>query len=98
MPVLRQISVFLENVPGRLATLCNTLEVHGVDLRAMTTSEGSDYGVVRLIADDVDGAENALRDANLPFSTIDVLGIGGYIALAGALVLLVSPRGRVTGG
>lgn len=75
MPVLRQISVFLENVPGRLATLCNTLEVHGVDLRAMTTSEGSDYGVVRLIADDVDGAENSLRDANLPFSTIDVLGI-----------------------
>ena len=73
MAVLRQISVFLENVPGRLATLCNTLESHGVDLRAMATSEGSEYGVVRLIVNDVEAGEAALRAANLPFSTVDVL-------------------------
>ena len=73
MPLMRQISVFLENVPGRLATLCNTLELNGIDLRAMATSEGSEYGVVRLIADDVEGAERVLREANLPFSTVDVL-------------------------
>lgn len=75
MPVLRQISVFLENVPGRLATLCNTLESNGIDLRAMATSEGSDYGVVRMLVSDVDGAERVLRDASLPFSTVDVLGM-----------------------
>lgn len=75
MPVMRQISVFLENVPGRLATLCNTLENAGIDLRAMATSEGSEYGVVRMLVDDVDGAERVLREANLPFSTVDVLGI-----------------------
>jgi len=75
MPVLRQISVFLENVPGRLATLCNTLESNGIDLRAMATSEGSDYGVVRMLVSDVDGAERVLGEASLPFSTVDVLGI-----------------------
>ena len=75
MPLLRQISVFLENVPGRLANLCNTLETNGIDLRAMTTSEGSEYGVVRLIADDVERAEEALRAAELPFATVDVLGV-----------------------
>lgn len=75
MPVMRQISVFLENVPGRLATLCNTLENAGIDLRAMATSEGSEYGVVRMLVDDVDAAEKVLREANLPFSTVDVLGI-----------------------
>jgi hypothetical protein len=72
---MRQISVFLENVPGRLATLCNTLEVNGINLRAMTTSEGSDYGVVRMLVDDVDAAETVLRDANLPFSTVEVLTV-----------------------
>ncbi len=75
MSVLRQISVFLENVPGRLATLCNTLEQNGIDLRAMATSEGSDYGVVRMLVSDVDAAETVLREASLPFSTVDVLGI-----------------------
>lgn len=75
MSVMRQISVFLENVPGRLATLCNTLEDAGIDMRAMTTSEASDHAVVRILVDDVDAAEKALREANLPFSTVDVLGI-----------------------
>jgi len=75
MPLMRQISVFLENVPGRLATLCNTLEENGINLRAMTTSEGSDYGVVRMLVDDVDAAEDVLRTASLPFSTVEVLTI-----------------------
>jgi hypothetical protein len=75
MPLMRQISVFLENVPGRLATLCNTLEANGINLRAMATSEGSDYGVVRMLVDDVDATENVLREANLPFSTVEVLTI-----------------------
>ena len=75
MPVLKQITVFLENVPGRLATLCNTLEERGVNLQAMTTSEASEYGVVRMIVDDVDAATDALRLVDLPFSTVDVLGI-----------------------
>lgn len=75
MPVLKQISVFLENVPGRLATLCNTLESNGINIRAMATSEGAEYGVVRLIVDDFEQANEALRTANLPFSTVEVLGI-----------------------
>ncbi len=32
-------------------------------------------GIVRLIADDVDKASHALRSADLPFSTVDVLGV-----------------------
>lgn len=75
MSVIRQISVFLENVPGRLATLCNTLERNGIDLRAMATSEGSEYGVVRMLVDDVPRAESVLREAGLPFSTVDILAL-----------------------
>ena len=75
MAILKQITVFLENVPGRLATLCNTLDERGVNLQAMTTSEASEYGVGRMIGDDVDAATEALRQVDLPFSTVDVLGV-----------------------
>jgi hypothetical protein len=75
MAIMKQITVFLENVPGRLATLCNTLEERGVNLQAMTTSESSEYGVARMIVDDVDAATEALRQVDLPFSTVDVLGM-----------------------
>ena len=75
MAIMKQITVFLENVPGRLATLCNTLEERGVNLQAMTTAESSEYGVVRMIVDDVDAATEALKQVELPFSIVDVLGI-----------------------
>ena len=68
MAIMKQITVFLENVPGRLATLCNTLEERGVNLQAMTTAESSEYG-------DVDAATEALKQVELPFSIVDVLGI-----------------------
>ena len=75
MAIMKQITVFLENIPGRLATLCNTLEERGVNLQAMTTSESSEYGVVRMIVDDVDTATEALKQVELPFSIVDVLGV-----------------------
>ena len=75
MSILKQITVFLENVPGRLATLCDTLQKRGVNIQAMTTTEASEYGVVRMIVDDVEAGTAALRDVDLPFSTVDVLGV-----------------------
>ena len=75
MSVLKQITVFLENVPGRLATLCDTLQQQGVNIQAMTTSEASEYGVVRMIVDNVEAATESLRVVDLPFSTVDVLGV-----------------------
>ena len=44
-------------------------------MQAMTTSESSEYGVARMIVDDVDAATEALRQVDLPFSTVDVLGM-----------------------
>ena len=75
MSVLKQITVFLENVPGRLETLCDTLQQQGVNIQAMTTSEASEYGVVRMIVDNVEAATESLRVVDLPFSTVDVLAV-----------------------
>ncbi len=61
-----QISVFVENKPGKLVEVIETLGTNGVDLRAMSIADTSDFGILRLIVDKPDLA-------------LDVLGKGEYI-------------------
>ena len=57
-----QITVFLENSEGRLLALCRCLGRAGVDMRALTIAETSDYGLVRIICNDADAAMEALGE------------------------------------
>ena len=50
---VKQISVFLENKPGQLNQLTETLSDHNVDLRALSLAETTDFGIARFIVDDV---------------------------------------------
>ena len=59
---IKQISVFLENKPGTLREMTDLLSRHNVDLRALSLAETKDFGIARLIADDVLGAMNVLRE------------------------------------
>ena len=47
-----QISVFLENRAGQLAEITGILADNGVDLRAVSIAETTDYGILRMIVDD----------------------------------------------
>ena len=49
---IHQISVFLENRTGQLAQITQLLAQAGVDIRAISIAETSDYGLARLIVDD----------------------------------------------
>jgi hypothetical protein len=51
MPIVDQISVFLENRPGRLGDLCGTLAEAGVNIDAMMLPSGTDYGIVHVVVD-----------------------------------------------
>ena len=62
MRTLEQISVFLENRTGRLAEITAILTENGIDLKAISIAETSDYGVVRLIADDAEKTVAVLRE------------------------------------
>jgi len=63
--MIDQITVFLENKRGRLADLCRTLSDSGVNMQALSIAETTDYGVVRIIADDTDRAVEALKAADI---------------------------------
>ena len=49
---IHQISVFLENRIGQLAEITKLLAEAGVDIRALSIAETSDYGLARMIVDD----------------------------------------------
>ena len=49
---IHQISVFLENRIGQLAEITQLLANDGIDIRALSIAETSDYGLARMIVDD----------------------------------------------
>ncbi len=49
---IKQVSVFLENVAGRLAEITKVLSEGGINLRAMTIADTADFGILRIVADD----------------------------------------------
>ena len=72
---VKQISVFLENRPGCLHEMTKALADAKIDLRGLSLAETSDFGIVRLIVDDVMGTVNTLRDSGFVASLTDVLAV-----------------------
>jgi hypothetical protein len=70
---IEQISVFVENKSGKLVEVLETLGGAGIDLRAMSIADTSDFGILRLIADKPDAALSALRDAGYTVTLNQVL-------------------------
>lgn len=57
---IHQISVFLENRSGQLAQITKLLAEAGVDVRAISIAETSDYGLARMIVNDSHKASEIL--------------------------------------
>jgi hypothetical protein len=58
-----QLSVFVENKPGKLVEVIETVGAAGLDLRAMSIADTADFGVLRLIVDQPEAARKTLTDA-----------------------------------
>ncbi len=61
---IKQISVFLENKPGKLSEITAQLAGSGVNLRALSLAETNDFGIARMIVDDVEKAADVLRSGD----------------------------------
>lgn len=72
---VKQISVFLENTPGKLAELTDVLSQNHIDMRALSLAEAADFGIVRMIVDDVYEASTVLKDADYIISITKVLAV-----------------------
>lgn len=72
---VQQISVFLENKPGTLKKMTGVLASHGIDMRATSLAETKDFGIARLIVDDVLSAVSTLKENDFVASLTPVLAI-----------------------
>lgn len=73
---IKQLSIFVENKAGRLAEITKTMAEAGIDIRAISVADTSDFGILRLIVDNPDKAVESLRAANMTVSLTEVIGIG----------------------
>ncbi len=62
MPV-KQLTVFLENQTGRLAEVAKILRDSDINLQGFSTTEARDYGILRLVVSDTEGARLKLKEA-----------------------------------
>ncbi len=72
---IRQISVFVENKPGRLAEITGFLAEGGVSIRAFSIADTTDFGILRLIVSDTQKAAEVLKAAGVAVSITEVVGI-----------------------
>jgi hypothetical protein len=72
---VEQISVFLENKAGRLAEVARILSEAGVNIRALSLADTSDFGIFRLIVDNNDKAKTALKEQGLTVGKTDVVAV-----------------------
>ena len=69
---VEQISVFVENRSGQLGDVTRVLAEADVNIRALSLSDTTDFGVLRLMADDTQKARNALSRAGFTVGTTPV--------------------------
>jgi hypothetical protein len=75
VPTRKQVTVFLENKPGRLAQVLSTLAQAKVNIIALTVMDRSEHGVLRLVTEDDAAARKILLDLNLQCAESEVLAV-----------------------
>ena len=73
MYVTTQFSVFMVNKPGILSHILNEFAAAKINIIAMTVMDSVEHGVLRVVFDNPQKAEEILTRSNMPFSKTDVL-------------------------
>lgn len=89
---IEQLSIFLENKAGRLAEVTAVLAGAGINIRALSLADTSDFGILRLIVNDHEKAKNALKEAGFTVGLTSVVavevphtpgGLNGFLQMLG---------------
>ncbi|MDD4356298.1 MAG: ACT domain-containing protein [Smithellaceae bacterium] len=72
---VEQISVFLENKPGSLVHATRVLKENNINIRTLSLAETVDFGILRLIVNDVEKTNKVLKDAGFRVSKTVVVAV-----------------------
>ncbi len=73
--LLKQITLFAENKPGRLASATKILSENGINIRAFTIADTGEFGIIRFVVDNADASLTYLRKAGFTASETHVIGV-----------------------
>ena len=73
--IIKQLSVFLENKKGRLFAAADTLAQNGINIRALSLADTSEFGILRLIVDQPEQGKAVLAESGVVVRVTDVLGV-----------------------
>jgi hypothetical protein len=72
---VEQISIFLENKPGGLEEVTRILKDVGINIRTLSLADTTDFGILRLIVNDVDRASQVLKEHGFRISRTIVVAV-----------------------
>ena len=75
MNTRKQVTVFLENKPGRLAQVLSVLAHDKINIVALSVMDRHEHGVLRMVTEDEAATAKALQRMNAHFTNSDVLAI-----------------------
>lgn len=87
---LKQISIFLENAPGRLYEATQALGDAGINLRSLCISDTSGFGVLRILVSDVATARRIVMEKQMP-ARVDEVVAAEIADTPGSLAKILKP-------
>ena len=72
---VEQISIFIENKSGRLAEITRILGEAGINIRALSLADTSDFGILRLIVNKVEQAKMVLKEKGFTVNKTEVVAV-----------------------
>lgn len=72
---VEQISIFLENKPGGLEEVTRILKDAQINIRTLSLADTTDFGILRLIVNNVDTASRILKERGFRFSRTTVVAV-----------------------
>jgi len=73
--IIRQVSIFSENRPGRLAAIAKAMQEEGINIFAFSIAEAKGFGVVRALVDRPEDAHRKLTEMGFMVSFTDVIAV-----------------------
>ena len=73
--IIKQISLFMENSTGRLAGATDLLAEANINLRAISIADTTEFGILRMVADQPEKAVKLLKEAGFAARETDVIGV-----------------------
>ena len=72
---MKQVSIYVENQPGRLAEVTKALADAGVDIQALSIADTDTFGILRLIVNDPELAERTVINAGFSAKVTEVVAV-----------------------